>query len=67
VKSIILNLEDEVHADLEAAIRTKRIEGKFSGLPDMLCLAILESIKTNQRERTVRYRRRERQINAVGR
>ena len=67
MKSIKLNIEDSVFFDFEAAIRTKRLDGKFGGVPDMVSLAILEAIKMNQVERTLRYRRNAPIINAVGR
>lgn len=67
MKTVKLNFDEQVIADLEAAVRIKRLEGKFGGVADMINLAILEALKANQPERTLRYRKKAPIINAIGR
>lgn len=66
MKTVTLHIEDEVINDLDAHLRQKRLDGRFSGVSDMLGLAVLEATKANQPERTIRYRKRDKAINAVG-
>jgi hypothetical protein len=66
VKTLTLHVDDQVFADLEEGLRKKRIVGQFGGTIDMSALAIVEAIKANQTERTLRYRKKVDIINAVG-
>lgn len=68
MKSITLHIDDAVFHALDDSIRKKRYEGTFNNksATDMLCLALIESLKAGQKERTLRFRRSESVINAVG-
>jgi len=62
----MLHVDDAVFQDLEVELRNKRLSNKFGGVVDMVSLAIFESMRANQTERTLRYRKKERVVNAVG-